>query len=312
MISNSGSDERGRISGGAAGDQTGREWEIRPWYNRPWNCVLRHPDQKVREKIAELGEKAARNDKIGYDQNQRYTYWDLLVKAKYDPSKITVACESDCSAGIIANTKAVGHLLGITALRNIAATYTGNMRSAFKAAGFEVLTASKYLTSDKELLRGDILLNDKSHTATNLTDGANIKKSTTSTGKTYKINDDMTYTVRAGDTLSAIVAGLRAQGSKVSLEMIRRWNSNIKDINKIVVGQKLKLYYGKIKVIEKAAIRTGQYSTKKKVGTANVGEEFYQYGSKVNTKGNKWLKVWVEENNVEVMRYIYGKKCKKI
>ena len=42
----------------------------------------------------------------------------------------------------------------------------------FKAAGFEVLTENKYLTSDAYLLAGDILLNDGAHTATNLTDGA--------------------------------------------------------------------------------------------------------------------------------------------
>lgn len=51
-ISNSGSDERGSYSGGAAGDQTGREWSIVNWYSRPWTCVLRHPDPKVRELIA--------------------------------------------------------------------------------------------------------------------------------------------------------------------------------------------------------------------------------------------------------------------
>lgn len=50
--------------------------------------------------------------------------------------------------------------------------YTGNMRAGLKAAGFEVLTDSKYLTSDAYLLAGDILLNDGAHTATNLTDGA--------------------------------------------------------------------------------------------------------------------------------------------
>jgi len=47
-IANSGHDERGRYSGGKAGDQTGTEWAIINWYNRPWNCVLRHPNQKVR------------------------------------------------------------------------------------------------------------------------------------------------------------------------------------------------------------------------------------------------------------------------
>lgn len=171
-ISNSGGDERGKISGGTAGDQTGKEWQLRSWYSRPWNCVLRHPNAAVREKIAELGRKAAQNNKIGYDQNQRDTYWQQLQKAGYDPSKITVACEADCSAGVIANVKATGYLLGIKNLQNIAATYTGNMRSAFKAAGFMVLVDSKYLISPDYLLPGDILLNDQHHTATNISAGS--------------------------------------------------------------------------------------------------------------------------------------------
>ena len=171
-ISNSGGDENGKVSGGKAGDQTGREWQLRAWYNRPWSCVLRYPDAKVREKIAELGKKAAQNDKIGYDQYERDTYWTQLKKAGYDPSKITTACEADCSAGVIANVKAVGYLLGIDKLKNLNASYTGNMRSGFKAAGFTVLTASKYLTGPDYLLPGDILLNDQHHTATNITAGS--------------------------------------------------------------------------------------------------------------------------------------------
>lgn len=172
MISNSGHDENGKYSGGKAGDQTGGEWSVIAWYNRPWKCVLRYPDAKVRAKIAELARKAAQNDKIGYDQSERGTYWTQLKAAGYDPSKIAVACEADCSAGVIANVKAVGYILGISALKNLSATYTGNMRSGFKSAGFEVLTDSKYLTSDAYLLEGDILLNDSCHTATNLTNGS--------------------------------------------------------------------------------------------------------------------------------------------
>ena len=68
LISNSGHDENGKYSGGKAGDQTGTEWALIPWYNRPWKCVLRHPDAKVRAKLAELGIKAAKNDLVGYDQ----------------------------------------------------------------------------------------------------------------------------------------------------------------------------------------------------------------------------------------------------
>ena len=76
MISNSGHDENGRYSGGKAGDQTGNEWAIIKWYNRPWTCVLRHNEADVREKLAELSEKAAKNNNIGYDQLQRETYWE--------------------------------------------------------------------------------------------------------------------------------------------------------------------------------------------------------------------------------------------
>lgn len=168
-ISNSGSDERGAYSGGQAGDQTGNEWNIRDWYSRPWTCVLRYPNQKARELIAELAIEAATNNKIGYDQNERYTYWQQLQSVGYRPSKITTACEADCSAGVIANTKAVGYLLNIPALKNISIYgYTGSMKSTFKAAGFQVLTDSKYLTSSAYLVPGDILLLEGTHTATNL------------------------------------------------------------------------------------------------------------------------------------------------
>lgn len=171
LILNCGSDENGKFSGGNAGDQTGKEWCVRNWYSRPWTCVLRYPDKDVRALLASLGEKAALNDKIGYDQSQRDTYWKELQKAGYDPSAITTPCEADCSSGVIANVKAAGYLLGNTKLQKCTATYTGNMRAGFKAAGFEVLTDSKYITSSAYLLAGDILLADGKHTATNLTDG---------------------------------------------------------------------------------------------------------------------------------------------
>lgn len=171
MISNSGHDENGRYSGGKAGDQTGNEWAIIKWYNRPWTCVLRHNEADVREKLAELSEKAAKNNNIGYDQLQRETYWEQLKNAGYDPSKIKKKCEADCSAGVTSNVKAVGYLLGIKKLQGVVITSTHYMKEILRKAGFEVLTEKKYLTSDKYLLRGDILLNEGHHTAVNLTNG---------------------------------------------------------------------------------------------------------------------------------------------
>lgn len=172
MISNSGHDENGKYSGGQAGDQTGNEWRIQAWYSRPWNYVLRHSSSTVRECIAELSEEAAQNDRIGYDQNQRTTFWKQLKESGYHPRNIKTKCEADCSAGVAAIVKASGYLLGLKDLQNVSEDmYTGNERLTLKKAGFQVLTDSKYLTSDKFLLRGDILLYENHHTAINITDG---------------------------------------------------------------------------------------------------------------------------------------------
>lgn len=177
-IANSGSDENKAYHGGKAGDQTGHEWELKAFYNRPWTVVLRYPDQAVALKIAQLSIAAALNDNIGYDQNQRTTYWKQLKAVGYDPSKIDAnhKAEEDCTAGVSANVKAAGALFGIKALENLPICTSRNMRQEFTKAGFVALTASKYLTSGDYLLPGDILLYENHHAACNITLGSKVKE----------------------------------------------------------------------------------------------------------------------------------------
>jgi hypothetical protein len=183
-ISNCGSDERDCLKGGIAGDQTGKEWRIRNWYNGNWNVVLHHPDKATRNLIAEMARKAAENDLIGYDQNERLTFWKHLKVSNYDPAKITVACEADCSSGVGAIVKGAGYRLGDIKMQNVSPDiYTGNERTALKSAGFKERTASKYLTSDTYLFAGDILLREGHHTAINLTNGIHAFSSTSIKGK---------------------------------------------------------------------------------------------------------------------------------
>lgn len=178
MISNSGHDENGKYRNGRAGDQTGTEWKVIPWYNRPWTCVLRFPDKTVAADIAYCARAAAENDHCGYDQNERATFWSALAKAPgYDPAKITEDCESDCTCGVATCVKAAGLRKGNAALGRIDPDYfySGNMRVGFKQIGFQVLTDSKYLTSDRYLFPGDILLYDNHHAATNLDVGSMVR-----------------------------------------------------------------------------------------------------------------------------------------
>ena len=220
-ISNCGKDEYGGARGGRAGDQTGKEWWIINWYSQGWQCVLRHPDRKVREYIAELGIEAAENNNVGYDQAENRTYWQQLEAVGYWPKKITVPCETDCSAGVTSNVKAVGYLLNMQALKNVKITWTGEMRAELRAAGFQVLTDRKYLTSSDYLLPGDIILNDSQHTATSVGYGkytqgqANIP---TPTDPNKHIVTASVLNVRSGPGMGNSIVGQLTQGTEVNIK----------------------------------------------------------------------------------------------
>lgn len=195
MISNCGHDENRKYTGGRPGDQKGDEWAIIPWYSRPWTCVLRHRDPAVRKAIAKKARAAANNNKIGYCQGHRLTYWEHLKASDYDPSQITVACEADCSSGVAANIRAVGIDLKNEELQKIPVSCTTrNLKAQCDEHGFDVLTDKKYLTSPDYLLEGDILLCEGHHVATNLSTGskaggASEKDETETTSKPGKLPD---------------------------------------------------------------------------------------------------------------------------
>ena len=163
-------DENKKASGGKAGDQTGSEVCIRSWYSSPWDLVLRPKDSTKAEKMAQACEDACGNKNIGYDQYQRNTLNEKAKAVGYKLSKITTACECDCSSLMTVCAQAAG--IDIPYVYGNA-PYTGNMRDQFMKTGeFEALTASKFLTSDAHLKRGDILVRTNGHTAMVLGNGA--------------------------------------------------------------------------------------------------------------------------------------------
>lgn len=176
-ISNCGHDENSRYRNGRAGDQTGEEYCLRKWYNRPWDCVLRHTNAAIQRDIAKLAKQAAKNDHIGYDQSQRLTFWQQLKEAKNNaPKNITKDCEADCSSSTAAIIKAVGLRQGDAKLKNVSADlWTGNMKSALTEAGFICLADSKHTENCNYLLPGDVLLNESHHVAINVTAGKRMK-----------------------------------------------------------------------------------------------------------------------------------------
>ena len=170
LIGHSSIDENGKINGGKAGDQTYKEVCKREWYNKSWNVLLRSTDPVIAEKMATTCEQGCDNDKIGYDQNQRNTLYTQAQKVNFDLSKITTACECDCSSFMCVCAIAAG--IPADYLYNNNMKTTSTMRSAFLKSGkFEALTDTKYLTNDSYLKRGDILIKEGSHTVMVLSDG---------------------------------------------------------------------------------------------------------------------------------------------
>ena len=162
-------DENGKAHGGKAGDQTGREVSTQNWYlsSKGWR-VFRAKNPSVAEKIAQCMERACKNSKIGYDQYQRHTLYKAAEPLAFDVSKVTKACETDCSALV----RVCIAYAGITGLPE--GFRTGNMPSNLNKTGaFTELTGGKYQEQSTYLGRGDILVTKTSgHTVVVLSNGS--------------------------------------------------------------------------------------------------------------------------------------------
>ena len=113
MLVHASINEKGTTTGGKSGDQTGREICTRAYYNYPWDLVLRYPDASLAAEAADKAVAIANDPSNGYDQINRW------------------GPNYDCSSLVISVFESVG-----IPVRAKGATYTGNMKAAFKKCGF--------------------------------------------------------------------------------------------------------------------------------------------------------------------------------
>ena len=137
-------DERGRATGGKAGDQTGREVCVHTLASSgAWSRILRPP--RNASVIVKQAYAAAANDHIGYDQSQRTTLYNAAAKVGFDLSAVKTDVECDCSALVAVLANAAGFKVSKD-------MYTGNERSALAAVGFKDMPYS-----EAALQPGDVL-----------------------------------------------------------------------------------------------------------------------------------------------------------
>ena len=175
LIGSARSDERGKATGGKAGDQkSGKEVSTQSWYkhSKGWR-VLRCVIPEARPLIAEAMQMACNNNQIGYDQYQRLTLHDNVKPFNFDPSKTTKAVETDCSA--LVRDCVLYALRKLGRNQDIPNFITSNEASVLLATGlFEELKGSVYTEDDDKLMAGDLLVTrTKGHTVACITNGSN-------------------------------------------------------------------------------------------------------------------------------------------
>lgn len=166
-------DERGKATGGAAGDQkqtSTNDWtgevSLCNWYkhSKGWT-VIRAKSDAARLRICENALYAIANPHIGYDQSENRTLYNAVKRCNWDCSKVNKNVETDCAQLV--------RVCVLYAGINTPDFYTANEISVLRSTGaFEILTDKKYTESDKLLKKGDILCtNEKGHTVVVVTDG---------------------------------------------------------------------------------------------------------------------------------------------
>lgn len=268
-------DENKSARGGKAGDQTAKEVCTRNWYNKPWTSVIRPNDGAKAEIIAKTMEQACANDKIGYDQNQRTTLYTQAKAANWDLSKITTACECDCSSLVAVCVNAAG----IAVSKDI---YTGNEKAALKATGaFTVLTDSKYLSKSTYLKRGDILLGS-GHTAIVLSDGSNADSNASNA-----VSNTVSNTANTNTSVKTVKA---TEAARCFLKTLAgTYTVTASSLN----------------------VRNGAGTTKKKLVAIPKGTKVKCYGYYTSVSGTAWLCVQFTYNGTTYTGFASSKYLKK-
>lgn len=147
-------DENGNLSGGRAGDQSGKEVSIQPFYmhKKGW-IAIRAKESAVANAISIAMQQACGNDFIGYDQNERTSVIAVLKRVKsFD--RVDTFCEADCSSLVRGCCIQAGFDPGNFTTANELSVLTNTKRFT-----------SFIVTSEKQLQNGDILVTKtKGHT----------------------------------------------------------------------------------------------------------------------------------------------------
>ena len=169
--------ELGKVNGGKAGDQTGKEVKCGRIYNFGQTRVYRCKNRNKAVRIGAAAKGMATNNNFGYCQNHRTTGYNALKNAGWVVANVKSPVEIDCSELAAC---AVNVAYGKSMIPS--SVYSGNIGKALLNTGlFKELKASKYLGKSEYIECGDIIVAPGKHVIVAYTDGSKTSQNTIKT-----------------------------------------------------------------------------------------------------------------------------------
>lgn len=136
------------IKGQIAGNQTGKELNIRKYYKhaKSWRA-FRAPKEQQRQRICYAMLRAVKNPCIGYDQGDNNTLYVVAQKYGFDPGLVKIDVETDCARLVRVCCAYAGIMLPDF--------YTGTEPAVLLNAGFREISFDQETGSGLQI--GDIL-----------------------------------------------------------------------------------------------------------------------------------------------------------
>lgn len=146
--------EKGTTSG-AVGDQTGKEVRVRDYYDFGQTLYFRFKNSKDAWWMADICERIANNDNVGYGQPNRVTIYNILKNNGWQSSKIKSKCNCDCSMLAVVGFNCIYEkpLLASD-------TYTGNLKARLEKTGKGTINT---ITKGYKPMAGDIVFKPNKH-----------------------------------------------------------------------------------------------------------------------------------------------------
>ena len=162
---------------GDAGNQNGKELNIRNWYNRPWDAVLRYKEKNIADEVVKIAKLLVNSYLVGYSQTDRNSLYQTLKEYNFDVNKYIASGKKtncDCSSFVYACYACV-----LPKLRtdNNAPT-TSTFIDFFNNKGFTISKNEIHTKTSDSIVNGDILLSIGKHVVLAYDDSVNNVYST--------------------------------------------------------------------------------------------------------------------------------------